>query len=141
MGWRPDHHQSEQPPAPEANMARGGRRPNQGRNGPGDPTDDDVLGRPRLEQGCVEQHVTAEAEQGQPSSETVHTAYEKHRRREGAGDGADECTGGRQPTGGECATAGAGHPAIEILLPQAVQNPCSSGGKRPSPQGADEPRR
>ena len=26
-------------------MARGRRRPNQGRNGPGDTTDDDVLGR------------------------------------------------------------------------------------------------
>ena len=98
-------------------MARGGSRPNEGRNGPGNPTDDDVLGRARLEQGCVEQDVTAKAEQRQPGSETVHAAHQKHRRGQGASDGADERTGRRQPTGGESPTAGTGHTTIEILLP------------------------
>ena len=49
-------------------MARGGGSPDEGRNGPGNPTDHDVLGRPRLEQGCVKQDVTAQTEQGQPGS-------------------------------------------------------------------------
>ena len=86
MGWRPNHHQSKQPPAPKSDMPRCRRRTNQRRYGTGHTADDDVLRRSGLEKRGVQQHVGAKAQQRQPCRQTVHAADQQHCRRKRAGD-------------------------------------------------------
>ena len=75
MGGGPHHHQGKQPPTTQTEMPGGGGGAHQWRDRTGHAADHDVLGGAWLEQHRVEQHVAAQAEQGQAGGEAVDPAH------------------------------------------------------------------
>ena len=87
VGWRPQHHKGKQPPGSPAKGAGGSGSSHQGRNSPGHPADHDVLTGARLEQGCVEQHITAEPQQGKAGSQRINAHNQHCHRQDGEANG------------------------------------------------------
>ena len=135
MGGSPHHHQGEQPPAPPAQLAGAGGGAHQGRDGAGHSADHDVLGGAGLEQGGVEQHVAAQAQQGQAGRQGIHRQHQHQHGHGGEQGGQAKGLALIQPAGRQGPAAGALHAPVEVLLPHAVENAGRRGRQAAAQEG------
>ena len=121
-------------------MAGGSCRSHQRRNRTSHPTNDDVARGAGLENDRVEQHIAAQAQQRQASSQAVHPGHKQQRSAASQGNRNQKRLAAAEPARRQGTATGALHLAIKLLFPEAIENASGSGSEGATAQCAGQPR-